>query len=228
MPDPVPGAAGAATAPAAGQEAAAADDARFSEALARVLPTALARHLPGLLESHLAPFKAAAAPAVVAPKAPATAAAPGSVEAQLEEMRATLRTEQEGRAAERRGLAEARALGDLKTELGKAGIKAEVVDDVADLLFHARKVVTVAQDGHVTFKLGAEQYPSLAEGVAAWSRTPGAGLYKAPPGYGPGGAKRPTTPGARPPARPAAPGAAPGTGPRPDPLTKTLQDLGLG
>jgi len=223
MPDPVlpTGAPDAATA------AAAAEDARFTELLGRVLPGVLGRVLPKALEPHLPRAEAKVEPAKAAPPVTGAGAGGDDVTRQIEELRTALNKERDGRAAERRTQREQAAFGDLRAELVKAGVRPEGVDAAAKLLFHADKHVKVAPDGAATFQLGDQEYPSLAEGVQAWRKTPAAALFLPAPGYGAPG-KRPQGPAARAPQRPMGAPPPPTAGAqREDPLAKTMRELGF-
>lgn len=134
------------------------------------------------------------------------------------QLKAQLKAMQDQSYAERKASRETSAFQALRTELsGK--VRPEGVEHVAKLIMFADKRVHVADDGHVTFKVADADY-SLAEGVAAYLRTPDVAMFIPAPGTPARNATRPVT---RPLARPAP--TAPVAGE--DPLNKTLRDLGF-
>jgi hypothetical protein len=178
----------------------------------------LKRHLaglPGMIDAAIAPLREQFAARGAAPAKPegGTAAAGDGVAGELAALKAQLKAQNDQAASERKSAREANAFQSLRTALaGK--VRPEAVDAAAKLVFHADKRVQVADDGTITFKHGDADY-SLAEGVAAYLKSPDAALFLPAPN---GSAQRP---GQRVPARPPAGGPPPNE----TPMAKTLRLL---
>ncbi len=115
-----------------------------------------------------------------------------ALEKRLSDMQAMMRSAQEEAASERQRAREHKAYGDLKSELnGK--VRPEALDAVADLLFHARKRVSVDEDGNTLFAIRQApakglpdadvNYP-LSDGVREFLKTKEAALFVPSPGQG--------------------------------------------
>jgi hypothetical protein len=175
----------------------------------------LKRHLaglPGMIDAAIAPLREQFGARPAADK-PAGAPAAGGAD-DVSQLKAQLKAMQDQAAGERKASRESKAFQDLRAELaGK--VRPEAVDAAAKLVFHADKRVQVADDGTITFKHGDADY-SLAEGVAAYLKSPDAALFLPAPN---GSAQRP---GQRVPARTTVTGGAPAVE---SPMAKTLRLL---
>lgn len=192
------------------------DQAQLDAAVSAHIKRALGG-LPGMIDAAIAPLREQFAARGAAPAKPegGTPAAGDGVAGELAALKAQLKAQNDQAASERKAAREANAFQSLRTALaGK--VRPEAVDAAAKLVFHADKRVQVADDGTITFKHGEADY-SLAEGVAAYLKSPDAALFLPAPN---GSAQRQ---GQRVPARPAP--TAPMSGE--DKLAKTLRDLGL-
>ena len=110
------------------------------------------------------------------------------------------------RAAERKQALGDKAYASLRAELTSSGkIRAEAIDTVADLIFHARKRVQVGDDGVAKYVIDGIEY-DLKAGVQEFIKSPESALFQPPPTAQ---QKRPLT------KTPVRPGPSPEPGKRP-------------
>lgn len=154
------------------------------EQIAAIVATQIKARLGDELPKAL---QAALAPQIEALKGAKVEEKPKDNDSRFAALEAELKKEREARASERRTSLEREAREQLRAELvGSAQVRPEFVEDLAALLFDARRVVTVGEDGKVAFKVG-ELDRGLKDGVAAWLKTPAAAAYIKPPAGSSGG-----------------------------------------
>lgn len=113
-----------------------------------------------------------------------------------EAMQAKLTEAEAKREAAEKKRRDDKAYSDLRGALSKGGVRPDMLEDLADLLFHGRKQVQFDDDDQpmlkVKFSRGKgiaeeEQVLPLEAGVAQLLKTPMAGRYLPPPGGASGG-----------------------------------------
>lgn len=113
-----------------------------------------------------------------------------ALQKQLADMQAAMAKANADVAAERKRNHETAAYSALKSELG-GKVRPEALDAAADLIFHARKHVTVDDDGNATFKVRSSRGKGmpeedleyqLADGVREFLKTKDAALFLPSPG----------------------------------------------
>ena len=130
-----------------------------------------------------------------------------AMQRQLEEMKTKVQEAENRREAAERKQRDDRAFAELRNHLAKGGVRPELLDDFAKVLFHADKRVEFDADGSPLIRVRVpvgkglpeeDQVFPLEAGVSQLLKTKGAAPYMPPPGgAGGGGGQAPQAGGTR-------------------------------
>ncbi len=168
--------------------------------LKRALPKALDGIMPVVQEAISKQFEELKAKPQDEPKDKQDPAKPPpeilAMQRQLEEMKTKVQEAENRREAAERKQRDDRAFAELRNHLAKGGVRPELLDDFAKVLFHADKRVEFDADGSPLIRVRVpvgkglpeeEQVFPLEAGVSQLLKSKGAAPYMPPPGGAGGG-----------------------------------------
>lgn len=154
------------------------------------------KQLPSMLESAIKPLTEQLAALKAAPPPPPpeedskkkVSPEVAALTQQLEDMKAALKNEAESRALAEKKAREDRVFSDFKGHLAKS-VRPEMLDVIANHLFHVQKMVEIDDSGSATFKGTRTNYGiteeiayPLKDGVDNWLKSEDAKPYLPAPG----------------------------------------------